>query len=335
MDESGHPPPIEHLTRSIEDNAHEEASTSLAQLEAEDVEERKKALQELRRLTDDRPTALSSHLPSLTPFLTDDERSIRLTTAKLFVTLAETDPDAVVPVVTALADRLADEDEFYYVRARSAEALGYVALDNPDAVVSPELLADLRIGLSFDESEVKEKLAKALEFVALGNPRRLRHQVSNLAEHFGDENELVRYHLCTAVAVVGCEHPEALFDARIELSDRLDDENAFVRGRAAEALGLLVRADFEEEPLSETELEALKSDEESFVADRGRFVRCVLGNGESAETVPEEIGTAEGIRETTDDVVEEITSPDGECPHCGLALPENGPPMCPRCGVPY
>jgi len=33
---------------------------------------------------------------------------------------------------------------------------------------------------------------------------------------------------------------------------------------------------------------------------------------------------------------ESMTTPDadGECPHCGLELPKQGPPMCPRCGAP-
>lgn len=106
--------------------------------------------------------------------VSDDEgRAIRLTTAKLFVALAQSEPPAVLPVVDMRADRLADDEEFYYVRARCAEALGYTAVDSPEEVTNPETLADLRIGLSFDESEVKEKLAKALAYVALGNPGRL------------------------------------------------------------------------------------------------------------------------------------------------------------------
>ncbi|MFC6723358.1 HEAT repeat domain-containing protein [Halobium palmae] len=337
MEESDRSPLIEDLLGLIEEDANEEASIRLEELDGEDAEDRKRVLQALRRVADDDPTALSSHLSALTPFLTDDERSIRLTTAKLFVAVAEANPDAVVPVCSALADRLADEDEFYYVRARSAEALGYVALEQPEAVASPDVLADLRIGLSFDEPEVKEKLAKALEFVALGNPRRLRHQVSNLAEQFDDENELVRYHLCTAVAVVGCEYPDALGDARAGLVDRLDDENAFVRGRAAEALGSLERTGIESTSIPEAELASLADDEESFVTERARFVLDALDEREGPNTIPAEVGTAEGIRRTTDHVVEEITSPDGdgECPHCGIALPERGPPMCPRCGAPY
>jgi HEAT repeat protein len=62
------------------------------------------------------------------------------------------------------------EDEFYYVRARCAEALGYIAVETPEAVTDPDILADLRIGLAFDEPEGKEKLAKALAHVALGGP---------------------------------------------------------------------------------------------------------------------------------------------------------------------
>lgn len=41
MEESGHSPPIEHLPGLIEENAHEEASTYLAQLKTEDTETRK------------------------------------------------------------------------------------------------------------------------------------------------------------------------------------------------------------------------------------------------------------------------------------------------------
>lgn len=337
MEESDQSPLIEHLPRLIEENAHEEASTCLAELRGEGTEDRKRAFQALRRVANDQPEALSPHLSELTPYLTDDSRSVRLTTTKLFVAVAEVDPDAVVAVISALADRLADEDEFYYVRARAAETLGYVALVHPDEVNSPEILADLRIGLSFDEPEVKEKLAKALEFVALGEPRRLKHQVSKLAEHFDDESELVRYHLCTAVAVVGCESPDALADARDELVDRLVDENPFIRGRAAEALGLLIREEIEEASLPDTELAVLENDAESFVTDRVLFAQSASDDQEHSGALPNEIGTVEGIRRTTDDTVKEITSPDGdgECPHCGLALSENGPPFCPRCGVPY
>jgi hypothetical protein len=98
------------------------------------------------------------------------------------------------------------------------------------------MLADLRIGLSFDEPEVKEKLSKTLEHVALGDPERLAHHVSTLAEHLDDEDELVRYHLCTALMIVGCESPETLTEVSNALDARLDDENVYVRGRAVEAL---------------------------------------------------------------------------------------------------
>ena len=86
------------------------------------------------------------------------------------MTLAESEPEATLPAADALGERLADDEEFYYVRARCAEALGYVAVDAPAAVTDPETLADLRVGLAFDEPEVKEKLAKALAHVALGDP---------------------------------------------------------------------------------------------------------------------------------------------------------------------
>ncbi|WP_323740454.1 hypothetical protein [Halegenticoccus tardaugens] len=290
----------------------------------------------LRRLVEEQPREFEPILDEFTAFLTDDERSIRLTTAKLFVTVAEVDPDAVVSSIPELAARLADEEEFYYVRARSAEALGYVALERPREVGSPGVLADLRIGLSFDEPEVKEKLAKALEYVALGDPDRLRHQVSNLAEHLADENELVRYHLCTTLVVIGCEYPAKLADVSDAIAARLADENPYVRGRAAEALGLLLRSGPDDATVSADDMSDA-DEEESFVADRLRFARNAFAEESPEALRPDEIGTIDAIRGTTDEVVTEITSPggDGDCPHCGLSLPENGPPMCPRCGAPY
>lgn len=267
MDESVQPP-VEHLIVLVVAKSHEEAMVQLKRYEAADVDDRKQALQALRRCAEDQPTAFTSIISTLTPFLTDAERSIRLTAAKLFVAVAEADPETAVPIVPSLADRLGDTDEFYYVRARSAEALGYVALENP-AVTSPEILADLRFGLLFAEPEVKEKLAKALEYVALGNPDRLRHHVSNLAEHLDDDNELVRYHLCTALVVIGCEHPKLLTAGQAALVTLLNDENAYVRGRAVEALGLLAMGD-DNASSFESSLTAV-TDEEPFVTKRVNF----------------------------------------------------------------
>ncbi|ELZ85009.1 HEAT domain containing protein [Haloferax elongans ATCC BAA-1513] len=281
-------------------------------------------------------------VPALTPFLTDSERSIRLTTARLLVTIAESNPNAVVPVVESVAARLADEDEFYYVRARAAEVLGYVALEYPDEVSSPEVLANLRVGLSFDKSEVKEKLAKAIEYVAVGKPERLRHHASRLSEHLDNENELVRYHLTTALVAVGNEHPERLSGVTAALAERLGDENAHVRGRAAEALGVLAREGVYEESSLEATLEAPDGDDGSFVSDRVQFALDAVresGAQERSGTLEsdcDEFGTIESVRRTTSEAVDAISSPksDEECPHCGVALPESGPPMCPHCGAP-
>lgn len=78
----------------------------------------------------------------------------------------------------------------------------------------------------------------------------------------------------------------------------------------------------------------------AFAIDRARFVLDGTRGTDAANgtsEAPERIGTVAGVRETTREAVEAITSPDGdeECPHCGLALGENGPPMCSRCGAPY
>ncbi|MFD1686283.1 HEAT repeat domain-containing protein [Halobellus litoreus] len=243
MSEPDQPITPDHLTDFLEEGAHEETVACLGRLGAADAETRKRALRAVRNAAEEPPRSFGVLAGPLSTFLTDDDRAVRLTTAKLFVTLAQSDPAAVLPAVDALAERLADDEEFYYVRARCAEALGYVAVDSPGEVTDPGTLADLRIGLSFDEPEVKEKLAKTLAYVALGDPSRLRHQIDSLAEHLDDDNELVRYHLCTALVVVGCEHPANLGEAAEPLQRRLGDANPYVWGRAVEAFGLLAASE--------------------------------------------------------------------------------------------
>jgi hypothetical protein len=334
MDDSTHPPPADRIVDLLERNTWDEAIGCLDRIETAPADDRKALFRSLKPVAEDRTALLEPILSALGPFLEDEERSVRLTTAKLVVRVAASRPEAVVPLVPSLSERLADEDEFYYVRARAAEALGYVALEHPETVASPELLADLRIGLSFDEPEVKEKLAKALEYVALGNPRRLRHQVPNLVEHLGDENDLVRYHLYTALVAVGAAFPGRLADADDRLVDGLDDDVPQVRGRAAEALGLLARSGVKDISVPEKALQGVQEDDDgdSFVTDRVRFA---LG-ADTPDADRDHVGTTQGVRKTTDDAVDAIQSPDadGGCPHCGLALPESGPPMCPRCGAP-
>ncbi len=333
MDDSTHPPPADRIVDLLERNAWDEAIGCLDRIETAPADDRKALLRSLKAVAEDRTASLEPILSALGPFLVDDDRSVRLTAAKLFVRVAESHPEAVVPLVSSLSERLADEDEFYYVRARAAEALGYVALEHPEAVASPELLADLRIGLSFDEPEVKEKLAKALEYVALGNPRRLRHQVPNLVEHLDDENDLVRYHLYTALVAVGAEFPGRLADADDRLVDGLDDTVPQVRGRAAEAFGQLARSNRQDISVPKSVLRAMQADDEgSFVTDRVQFAL----DADTLDAKQEHLGTTRGVRETTADATDAVKSPDADasCPHCGLALPEDGPPMCPRCGAP-
>lgn len=335
MSDPNQPSIPDYLPTLLEESANEEAVACLDRLDAADTETRKRALRAVRTVAEEPPHSFGDLAGPFARFLTDEDRAVRLTTAKLFVTLARSDPAAVLPAVDEVADRLADDSEFYYVRARCAEALGYVAVDSPDAVTDPETLADLRIGLSFDEPEVKQKLAKTLAYVALGDPDRLRHQVDSLAEHLDDDEALVRYHLCTALVVVGCVHPAKLVDATDALRARLADENPYVRGRAAEALGLLAGSDGSIESIPDVDdVDAEDDEAPSFLTDRLRFCRHRLAE-EPSGSPPAGVGTIESVREGTDDVVEAMTSSDdGACPHCGLALPEDAPPMCPRCGAP-
>jgi HEAT repeat protein len=337
MEDSTGSPPTDRVVDLLERGAVEEAAARLGRVQTTSLDERRAAVRALKAVADDRPTVVAPVSRALGPFLEDGDRSIRLTTAKLLVALAEADADAVAPVVSTLADRLADEEEFYYVRARAAEALGYVALDRPDAAGSPEIGAELRVGLSFDEPEVKEKLAKALEYVGLGDPSRLRHHVSTLSEHVDDDDGLVRYHLVTALVAVGCEYPDRLSAASDALRRRLDDENARVRGRAAEALGLLARAESDGVAPSAPTLRELARGDEPFVVERARFALSSLGRIEDPSDLSEAVGSRESVRRTTGEAADAVDSPDadGTCPHCGLTLPESAPPLCPRCGGPY
>lgn len=345
MKDPDDPTAADRLVALVERGDRETAIERAAALDAASTDERKAALRSLRTRADATPGAVSPLIEPLADFLTDEERAVRLSTAKLFVAVAERDPDAVVPAVRALASRLGDDEEFYYVRARAAEALGYVAVEHSDEVASPEVLADLRVGLAFDEPEVREKLAKALECVALGDPSRLRHRVPALAEHLTDDADLVRYHLATALVAVGSEHPDRLRQARDDIRERLDDESASVRGRAAEALGLVARADSAET----VAVDALPDldDADPFVTERVRFAARAGENApapdgetttgdDDADSDPG-VGTLASIRETTEEAATDIASGGGEaeCSSCGLGLPSDDPPMCPRCGAPW
>ncbi|MFA1611804.1 HEAT repeat domain-containing protein [Halobellus rubicundus] len=335
MSDPDQPPTPDRLRTVLEEANHEKAATCLDRLGTADAETRKHALRAAREIAEERPHSFQDLADQCSAFLTDDDRAVRLTAAKLFVALSASEPAVVLSAVDALAGRLADEDEFYFVRARCAEALGYVAIEAPDEVADPETLADLRLGLAFDEPEVKEKLAKALAHVALGDPNRLRHHASSLAEHLDDEAELVRYYLCTALVVVGCAYPDKLAGAAGPLQARLDDANPYVVGRAAEAIGLLATSPVSVEwDRSLDDIETDHEDPPAFLIDRLSFCRQQLAPEQSGEA-PDEVGTIASIRDEIDDVVEEMTaSDDGSCPHCGLDLPEGGPPMCPQCGAP-
>ncbi|NHX41008.1 MULTISPECIES: HEAT repeat domain-containing protein [Haloarcula] len=333
MDDQPSGPPETEIATLLEQGNEADAVAALERLSTAGPATQQACLRSLKAAADEQPELFDGVLPSLTDFLQDSERPTRLTTAKLVVTISEGAPDSVVPVVPTLAERLADESEFYYVRARCAEALGYVAVDHPDAVVSPAVVADLRIGLEFDKPEVTEKLAKALAHVTLGSPERLRYQVDSLAEHLQSDSEVVRYHLSTALVVIGSACPERLVDAREALVSCLEDESRYVRGRAAEALGLLAGTD-SIESFPQTQLDDLTVAEE-FVAKRAQFALSRHRGTESANGFTG-IATRDAIRTQTAEIVSEIRTREGDdgCPHCGLSLPESAPPLCPGCGTP-
>lgn len=345
MDDSTGPPTADRLTALVEAHEYDAARSALETLADCGADARKTRLRGLRAMAEERPQAVGPLCETLEPFLADDERTVRLVTAKLFVAVAATEPNDVVTAVDTLGERLEDEDEFYYVRARCAEALGYVALEHPEPVATPDTVATLRIGLEFDDAEVRTKLAKALAAVALGDPTRLSHRIPMLTDRLEDEQELVRYHLTTALAAIACDRPEALRDGCDALASRLvDDENDYVRGRAAEALGLVARAEsasadgIADSARVKSALTELEDAAESFVAERARYALASIEdeNGRTAGDLFDGIGTLESIARRTDEIADAITSADGAaCPNCGCSLPAAGPPTCPQCGAPW
>ena len=125
MDGASDPSPSDRVIELLEENAHGEASTYLEGIPAHSVDDRKTTIQSLQSVAADRPALVGSLCPVLTTFLENEERSVRPSTAKLFVAVGEADAASVEPVVDALADRLADENA--YVQGRAAEALGLLA----------------------------------------------------------------------------------------------------------------------------------------------------------------------------------------------------------------
>jgi hypothetical protein len=136
---------------------------------------------------------------------------------------------------------------------------------------------------------------------------------------------------------IGCTRPERLADVTDALRERLRDESPYVRGRAAEGLAVLARSDAATVPTVDLDgVESVGDEPPSFLTDRVRLARRVLQAGDEPDDAPEGVGTLDSLRNGTADVVDEMTSPDGDgaCPHCGLVLPVDGPPFCPRCGAP-
>lgn len=157
---------------------------------------------------------------------------------------------------------------------------------------------------------MKEKLAKALEFVAESNLERLRHHVSTLAEHLDDDNDLVRYHLVTALTAIGCADPERLVPVSTDLENRVGDENEYVHGRAVEALGVLLQEvllcdEFILGDLSE----GLGSEASDFLLDRVTFTTSKGELTDESKGMMTQLGQLMGFEKTTTDVANTIVSP--------------------------
>lgn len=177
------------------------------------------------------PASVADALDGLAALFDDEADTVRLLTAKAFLAVSEATPESVPtdPLREAL------DDEFYYVRARAAQALGRVACATGEA--DPALVARLLNGLTLEREESRERYAGALADVALGAPDAVRTVSADLADSLDDEGVRVRYHLATALAALAVAHPGRVVVVADRLRARLDDEDPHVAGRAAEALG--------------------------------------------------------------------------------------------------
>lgn len=319
------------LPASFEDalaDSDEDALAALAtDLADAPTETQKACATAFRDAVDESTDRGEAALPAVEPLLDSGDRAVRLTAVKGCATLAAARPSAVDPLVSTLTDLL--DDDFYYVRGRAAETLGYVALADPDAIDRATVVARLLNALSLDRPEIRQHVAAAVARIALGDPGALRSVVGEFDAHLDDGDELVRYHLTTAVVAVATEYPTYCRSLAGPLRDRLDDDQSYVRGRAAEALGLVAPVDSEVVAAAADRLREL-TDGSEFVADRARFA---LADGTSP---PDGVADRTAIAEGTPAIVDDITGPpeDAGCPHCGETLGGVEPPFCPACGAP-
>jgi HEAT repeat protein len=196
-----------------------------------DPDARADRLRAVRDRAEAAPASVADALAGLAALFDDEADAVRLLTAKTFLAVSEADPESVPtdPLREAL------DDEFYYVRARAAQALGRVARATGEA--DPALVARLLNGLTLEREESRERYAGALADVSLGAPDALRTVSADLADSLGDEGVRVRYHLATALAALAIAHPGRTEAVADRLRERVDDEDPYVAGRAAEALG--------------------------------------------------------------------------------------------------
>ncbi|WP_223302144.1 hypothetical protein [Haladaptatus sp. R4] len=105
MEDVSQPPTVEEVSELLDARAYDDVTACLKRFETAPADDRRGLSQELQRVGEETPDALAPVVPALVRFLTDAERSVRLTTAKTFVAVAKHESDAVALVVPALAER--------------------------------------------------------------------------------------------------------------------------------------------------------------------------------------------------------------------------------------
>lgn len=273
-----------------------------------------------RVLRDESDTGVGA-VPVIDTLLSDPERSVRLTAVKAVVDIASESPGAVKPLAEKLDDLL--YDEFYFVRGRSAEAVGYIVHEYPDAEGIPSTVGiTLFDALSLDESEVRRKVAKAISMVACSRPEDVLPNAKEVFDHADDDDAVVRYHLLTTLVALALRSPSEMEPHASDVEPFLEDENPYVRGRAVEFLGLV-------DPDVLGDLESREYEHRTDEAEEFESLRVEWAFDDDGNLV-------ESLHAETDEKVRGVEREASDatlCPNCGEPVPDT--PTCPRCGAPH
>ncbi len=236
---------------------------------AESNADRRERVGELVRLGETDPGALADHVSDLEAFLAADSAHVRRRAARAVATLADADPDPVVPLVDRLAEGLSDEA----VQCDAAVALGNVAETEPGAVMG-ELAA--LVAVLDGDGDVLVPASGALASIAAADAGTLA-QPGVLDRLFGllsNDRSPVRGNAAAALSEIAAADATAVCSGADDLRARLDDDAAPVRRDVAVALGAAAPACPDAVVAAVPDLAALGDDPDEGVRAGAAFALC-------------------------------------------------------------